>query len=154
ETPVATVEGLSGLKQMMDAEKSLIDRGIGDVISQSFGTTENTFPGYDQGNFSSLLNLRYAFQDALRHHVSVLASSGDEGVTNFMDDAQTVYPFPVNSWPPSDPLVTAIGGTQLLLDDQGDRLAPDVAWNDPFGATGGADSGVFGRPLFQVGVRS
>jgi subtilase family serine protease len=154
ETPVATVEGLSGLKEMMDAEKALIDQGTGDVISQSFGTTENTFPGYDRGDFSSLLNLRYAFTDAQRHDVTVLASSGDEGVTNFMDDAATVYPFPVNSWPPSDPLVTAIGGTQLDLDDQGNRLAPDVAWNDAFGATGGADSGVFGRPSFQHGVRS
>jgi hypothetical protein len=28
----------------MGAEKSLIDRGIGDVITQSFGATENTFP--------------------------------------------------------------------------------------------------------------
>jgi len=154
ETPVATVEGLSGLKEMMDAEKALIDQGIGDVISQSFGTTENTFPGYDRGDFSSLLNLRYAFTDAQRRDVTVLASSGDEGVTNFMNDAETVYPFPVNSWPPSDPLVTAIGGTRLNLDDQGNRLAPDAAWNDAFGATGGANSGVFGRPSFQHGLRS
>ena len=58
ETPVAEVEGTSGLPEMMNAEKSLIDRGIGDVITQSFGATENTFPGFSSGNFSSLLNLR------------------------------------------------------------------------------------------------
>ena len=67
ETPVAEVEGTSGLPEMMTAEKSLIDRGIGDVITQSFGATENTFPGFDSGNFSSLLNLRFAFKDALAH---------------------------------------------------------------------------------------
>jgi subtilase family serine protease len=154
ETPVATIEGLSGLPEMMNAERSLIDRGLGDVINQSFGTTENTFPGFDRGDFSSLLNLRYAFKDALRHGVTVLGSSGDEGVTNFMTNDVDVYPFPVNSWPSSDPLVTSVGGTQLVLDDAGHRTQADVAWNDPFGATGGADSAVFGRPVFQAGVRS
>ena len=154
ETPVAAVEGTSGLRQMMDAEKRLIDRGVGDVISQSFGNTENTFPGFDRGNYASLLNLRYAFTDAVRHHVTVLAATGDEGATNFMADAATVYPYPVTAWPASDPLVTAVGGTFLDLDDQGHRLAPDTVWNDQFGAGGGADSSVFRRPLFQFGVRS
>jgi subtilase family serine protease len=152
ETPVAEVEGTSGFPEMMAAEKSLIDRGIGDVITQSFGATENTFPGFDNGNFSSLLNLRFAFKDALAHKVTVLASSGDDGATNAMSDASTLYPFPVNSWPSSDPLVTSIGGTQLHLDNSGNRLSPDVVWNDGFGAGGGGVSGVFKRPVYQVGV--
>jgi len=154
ETPVAETEGVTGLPEMMTGEKSLIDRGIGDVITQSFGATENTFPGYDQGNFSSLLNLRYAYIDAALHRVTVLASSGDAGATNFNADGSDVYPFPVNSWPSSDPLVTSIGGTQMNLDNAGNRVSPDVVWNDGRGATGGAPSGVFGRPLFQLGVRS
>ncbi len=154
ETPVDTVEGVNGLPEMMDGEKALIDRGAVDVISQSFSNTENAFPGFDQGDFSSLLNLRYAFKDAARHGVTVLAASGDEGPTNFMADGVTTFPYSVNSWPPSDPLVTAIGGTQLVLDDAGHRSQPDVVWNDPFGASGGAKSAIFGRPLFQTGVRS
>src|SRR6266481_4299639 len=137
ETPVAEVEGTSGFPEMMAAEKSLIDRGIGDVITQSFGATENTFPGFDSGNFSSLLNLRFAFKDALAHGVTVLASSGDDGATNAEADASTLYPFRVNSWPSSDPLVTSIGGTQLNLDNNGSRLSPDVVWNDGDGAGGG-----------------
>src|SRR5258707_6395948 len=75
ESAVAEEEGTSGFPEMMSAEKSLIDRGIGDVITQSFGATENTFPGFSSGNFSSLLNLRYAFKDAQAHGVTVLASS-------------------------------------------------------------------------------
>jgi subtilase family serine protease len=118
----------------------------------SFGATENTFPGFDSGNFSSLLNLRYAFKDALAHGVTVLASSGDDGATDAESDASTLYPFRVNSWPSTDPLVTSVGGTQLNLDDQGNRLSPDVVWNDEIGAGGGGVSGVFKRPLFQVGV--
>ena len=94
ETPVAEIEGTSGFPEMMDAEKSLIDRGIGDVITQSFGATENTFPGFDSGNFSSLLNLRYAFKDALAHGVTVLASSGDDGATDAESDAQHPVPVP------------------------------------------------------------
>jgi subtilase family serine protease len=153
ETPVAETEGVTGFPEMMDAEKALIDRGVGDVITQSFGATENTFPGFDNGDFSSLLTLRYAFKDAARHGVTVLASSGDDGATDATADGSGTYPFPVNSWPSSDPLVTSIGGTQLVLDNAGTRQQPDVVWNDGFGAGGGGVSHVFPRPVFQVGVR-
>jgi subtilase family serine protease len=149
ETPVAETEGTTGLPEMMNAEKSLIDRGIGDVITQSFGATENTFPGFASGNFSSLLNLRYAFKDARAHGVTVLASSGDDGATDAESDGSTLYPFRVNSWPSSDPLVTSVGGTQLNLDNTGNRLSPDVVWNDGVGAGGGGVSGVFSRPAYQ-----
>jgi subtilase family serine protease len=52
------------------------------VISQSFGATENTFPGFATGDYSSILDLRYAFEDAQLHRVTVLAAFGDEGATN------------------------------------------------------------------------
>ncbi len=152
ETPVAETEGTTGFPEMMNAEESLINRGIGDVISQSFGATENTFPGFSQGNYSSLLNLRYAFKDALAHRVTVLAGSGDEGATNDEADGTTLYPYRVNSWPSSDPLVTSIGGTQLYLDNNGNRTQPDSVWNDGYGAGGGGESAIFNRPLFQTGV--
>jgi subtilase family serine protease len=154
ETPVAETEGVTGFPEMMNAEKALIDQGTGDVISQSFGATENTFPGFDQGDFSSLLNLRFAFKDAARHHVTVLAASGDAGATDAESDGSTLFPMAVNSWPSSDPLVTSVGGTQLSLDNNGNRISPDVVWNDGFGAGGGGESGVFKRPLFQIGVRN
>jgi subtilase family serine protease len=152
ETPVAETEGVTGLPEMMNAEQTLINQGVGDVITQSFGATENTFPGFDQGNFKSLLDLRYAFKDAAAHRVTVLASSGDDGVTNAMLDGTTLYNMPANSWPSTDPLVTSIGGTQLKLNDAGQRLSPDVVWNDGFGAGGGGLSAIFSRPLYQIGV--
>jgi subtilase family serine protease len=152
ETPVAETEGVTGLPEMMNAEQTLINQGVPDVITQSFGATENTFPGFDQGNFKSLLDLRYAFKDAAVHHVTVLASSGDQGATGAEADGSTLYPMQVNSWPSSDPLVTSLGGTQLKLDDAGNRLSPDVVWNDGFGAGGGGLSAIFSRPLYQIGV--
>ena len=126
---------------------------MGDVISQSFGATENTFPGFSQGNFSSLLNLRYAFKDALAHHVTVLAASGDDGATDAESDGSTLYPFRVNSWPSSDPLVSSIGGSQLTWTTRVTGCSPTR-----YGTTGSVRAAagspaVFSRPLFQTGVR-
>ena len=152
ETPVAETEGVTGLPEMMSAEQSLINQGVGDVITQSFGATENTFPGFSSGNYSSLLSLRYAFKDAAAHEVTVLASAGDDGATNDELDGTTLYPYRTVGWPASDPLVTAVGGTQLSLDQAGNRLSPDVVWNDGFGAGGGGVSAIFPRPFYQIGV--
>ncbi|GAA1223219.1 hypothetical protein GCM10009665_11900 [Kitasatospora nipponensis] len=151
ETGVAETEGVTGLPEMMDAEKALIKQGKGDVITQSFGATENTFPGFDKGDYSSLTDLRYAFKAAADHNVTVLASSGDNGVTD-ADNNSNLYPYKVNSWPSSDPLVTSIGGTQLTLDNDGNRTAPDAVWHDAYGAGGGGQSAVFDRPWYQLGV--
>ena len=82
----------------------------------------------------------------------MLASSGDSGSTDAFADGSCCYPFPVDSWPSSDPLVTSVGGTQLHLDAAGNRLAPDQVWNDGFGAGGGGLSQVFHRPDFQDGL--
>ncbi|WP_089100124.1 S53 family peptidase [Streptomyces hyaluromycini] len=152
ETAVSETEGTTGLPEMMDAEKYMIDHGVGDVISQSFGATENTFPGFAKGDFSSIKKLRYAFQDANRKKVTVLAASGDGGATDLQADGKTYYKKRVNSWPSSDPLVTSIGGTQLHLDDKGDRVKPDSVYND-YGSGGGGQSHVFTRPSFQNGVK-
>ncbi|MEW1909142.1 S53 family peptidase [Kitasatospora sp. NPDC085895] len=152
ETGVAETEGVTGLPEMMDAEKAMIRSGRADVISQSFGATENTFPGFDKHDFSSIEKLRYAFKEAAARNVTVLAASGDNGATDAMENGSDLYPYRVNSWPSADPLVTSVGGTQLTLDDKGVRTAPDKVWHDDYGAAGGGVSGVFERPWYQAGV--
>jgi subtilase family serine protease len=153
ETGVSTNgDGTTGLREMMDAEKSLIDRGVGDVITHSFGAAENTFPGFRSGDFSSIQNLRYAFKDAARHGVTVLDASGDSGPTDTTANGRAHYPYRVNAWPTSDPLVVSVGGTQLHLDAKGNRIAPDSVYND-HGASGGGLSHVFARPSYQNGVK-
>jgi subtilase family serine protease len=152
ETGVAETEGTTGFPEMMKAEQYAIDHHWGDVISQSFGATENTFPDFGKkGGVKSLTSLRYAFADAARKGVTVLGASGDAGITD-ATTAGPLYKMRVNSWPSSDPLVTSVGGTLLTLNDAGDRLAPDSVWNDSAGAGGGGLSGVFSRPSFQNGV--
>lgn len=149
ETPVSETEGVHGFPQIVEAENYVINHNLGDVISQSFGATEPTFPSKQ-----SLLDLRSAFESAANHHVTVLGASGDNGATDAESDGTTLFPFRVNSWPSSDPLVTSVGGTMLSLSDAGNRLRPDVVWNDGFGAGGGGVSSIFARPAFQNGVQS
>lgn len=148
ETPVAETEGVTGFPEIVAAENYVVDHGLADVITQSFGATETTFPTQQ-----SLLDLRSAFINANKRGVTVLASSGDAGATNpISQDGSVLSTVPVNSWPSSDPLVTSIGGTQLHLDAAGHKTSPDVTWNDGFGASGGGVSQVFSRPAFQDGV--
>jgi len=148
ETPVSETEGVTGFPEIVTAENYVIDHHLANVISQSFGATEPTFPSRQ-----SLLDLRSAFVNADRHDVTVLGASGDEGTTDYESNLEDLYPFRVNSWPSSDPLVTSVGGTKLTLDDAGNRLAPDVVWNDSAigiqAASGGGVSSVFRRPKFQ-----
>jgi subtilase family serine protease len=149
ETPVSETEGVQGFPEIVMAENFVIDHNLGDVISQSFGATEETFPSP-----ASILALRSSFKNAREHGVTVLGSSGDFGATDFQLNLLDLYTTPVNSWPSSDPLVTSVGGTMLTLDDVGNRLAPDVVWNDGFGASGGGVSAVFRRPEFQDRVKN
>jgi subtilase family serine protease len=163
ETPVSETEGATGFPQIVQAEQYVLSHYNVDVISQSFGATEQTFPSR-----ASVAALRGAYLEAFRHHVTVLAASGDDGATDVGPDGQTFYLFPVTGWPASDPLVTGVGGTQLHLDAKGNRTSPDTAWNDTgseatnefiFGdngphplASGGGKSTLFHRPFYQDGV--
>jgi subtilase family serine protease len=152
ETPVSETEGTVGFPEIVAAETFVINHNLGDVISQSFGATEPTFP-----SAQSIFNLRGAIFNALAHRVTVLGASGDGGPTDLDTDLMDYFPFRVNSWPSSDPLVTSVGGTKMHLDADGNRLAPDNVWNDTAllggpAASGGGRSAVFGRPFYQNGV--
>jgi subtilase family serine protease len=163
ETPVSETEGTQGFPQIVQAENFVVNHNLADVISQSFGATEQTFP-----NRATLDSLRSAYQNAEAHHVTVLAASGDAGAADVGLDGSTYYLHPVTSWPPSDPLVTAVGGTQLQLNASGQRTAPDTVWNDTYNravneylfgdagpnplASGGGKSIYFSRPTYQDDV--
>jgi len=165
ETPVAETEGVIGFPQIVKAEEYVIDHHLGGVISQSFSATEKTFPSK-----ASLQALRGAYTDAQRHRVTVLAASGDTGAADVGLDGRTFFTVPVTSWPASDPLVTGVGGTQLHLDTNGNRISPDAVWNDTYNpnaqqfifgdsgpsplAAGGGKSIVFARPRYQNLVRN
>lgn len=148
ETPVAETEGLVGIPEIVKAENYVISHHLGDVITQSFGATEETFP-----TAQALLRQRSAFQAAAAARIPVLASSGDAGVTDAKWSGE-YYPRRVNSWPSSDPLVTSVGGTEVHLNQRGVRTSPDTVWNQTsfYGdavAGGSGLSHIFARPAFQ-----
>jgi len=155
ETPVDETIGVAGLPAIVRAEKYVIDHRMANVITQSFGAAERTFP-----NPRSIRRLRGAFVSARAHHVTELAATGDTGPTSFSDiDGTRFFIRPAAIWPATDPLVTAVGGTSIHLDAAGERVSHDTAWNDcPAGgclsAGGGGLSMVFPRPPFQYSVRS
>jgi subtilase family serine protease len=163
ETPDSETEGKTGFPAIIKAEEYVIKHHLGGVISQSFSATEQSFASAQQ-----LLSLRTAYIDAAKNHITVLAASGDSGAAD-VSKAGTYYDFPVTSWPDSDPLVTGVGGTELHLNANGERTAPDTVWNDTYNhatneffygnagpnplAGGGGRSVIFARPSYQDGVR-
>jgi hypothetical protein len=74
---VSETEGITGFPEIVKAENYVLDHHLADVISQSFGATEPTFPSPQ-----SIFALRGAYFNALAHRVTVLASSGDGGPTS------------------------------------------------------------------------
>ncbi len=155
ETPSDETVGRAGFPDIVKAEKYVIQNHLGDVISQSFGAPEQTFP-----SAASIERLRGAYKMAAQDGVTVLAATGDQGASGVMNAAETeFFTSRVVDWPASDPLVTAVGGTQLHLNASGKRTAPDNVWNDTArlgspAAGGGGVSTVFARPAFQSSVAS
>lgn len=160
ETPEPETLTGGGFPQMIKAENDVIKHNVGAVISQSFSLPEQNFPSR-----SFILGLRYAYRNARRHHVTVLAASNDFGVSGATPTGG-LYWYRVVYWPASDPLVTGVGGTKLHLDAAGRRVSPDTAWNDsdnlavanyfgaePWAGNGGVST-IFSRPGYQSSVRS
>ena len=161
ETPVSETEGVTGFPQIVEAENYVLKHHLGDVISQSFSATEQTFTGLGQINRN---HLRSAYVQAAeeKNGPTVLAASGDSGVADVKLDGETYYTHRVTSWPDSDPLVTGVGGTELVAGKGG--AFTSVAWNDTYNehlgegtdpdATGGGLSVLFDRPSYQNGVKN
>ena len=163
ETPGGGRTGTVSMTQIITAEKYVIRHHLGDVISQSFGATEQAIGS------AAIRSLRSAYTAAYANHVTVLAASGDTGAAGLEADQQSYYTRAVTSWPASDPLVTAIGGTHLNLDSSGNRNSADTVWNDTYSknanqlvngtngpnplGTGGGKSVMFARPSYQSKVR-
>ena len=144
---------------ILSATKYAIDHRLGDVISQSFGENESCVD-------SDIAEAQHRlFKEATRKHITLFASSGDQGAAQQTCDGLSWER--AASSPASDPLVTAVGGTELhaadycltaLGCDPTANPAPgtyhdEIAWNEfatDNAATGGGFSVSFRRPSFQT----
>lgn len=134
------------------AQRFAVTNHLGGSMSLSFGSPEGAIRG--AGNNIQLQQADAIYEQAVASNITVFSSSGDSG-------ASQGFPFANASFPASDPLVTAVGGTNLFLADDGTYQSEDV-WNDSdpalcpfsctrgsFGATGGAPSKIFAAPSYQ-----
>jgi len=144
-SPVDETEGVQGMPQFNTLENYALDHHLGQVISQSWGATENTL--FTSAGQQVFRQFEGTYARAAATGVTVLASTGDSGSAN-PDVNGTTYPFPTVNFPASSPLVTAVGGTSLYADTSGDYQS-ETGWNSGGNAGGGGISQQFGEPLYQ-----
>ncbi len=156
---------------LVRALNDAVNNNRGDVVSMSFGES-------DQCLGPDLMSAWHqAFANATKKGMTLFASSGDQGAAQPSCDGTTWIKS--TSAPASDPLVTAVGGTELraadyclaaLGCDPSTHPAPgtylsEITWNEgaPYGdfanifglgtaATGGGFSTVWGQPSYQQGT--
>jgi subtilase family serine protease len=151
---------------LLSVTKYAVDHHLGDIITQSFGENEACVD-------PTLLKQEHqVFAEATLKHMTIFASSGDEGAAQTTCDG--------NSWtqaassPASDPLVTGVGATELLAsqtcaDANGNEIPcpggvkpgtyeSESALNEPPGlftdgsfSTGGGYSTLYKEPFYQFG---
>jgi subtilase family serine protease len=145
---------------ILSVTKYAVDHSLGDIISQSFGENESCMDP------TILAQQHQVFADATMKNITIFASSGDFGSAQPSCDGSTLVQ--AASTPASDPLVTAVGGTELhaaryCLTSRGCNPAAnpapgtyqgEIAWNEPAvdGASGGGFSVVFDEPSYQKGT--
>jgi len=141
-----------------DAVRYALNHQLGQIISMSYGSSE-------LGDISDTLSDKAGerqyfqvghtlFQQAANQGITVLAATGDDGVTNpnSQTKVNSVWNRPNISWPASDPNVLAVGGTRLSIDPQSSAYVGEVAWNTDTGATGGGLSTLYTEPIYQKSV--
>jgi subtilase family serine protease len=120
----------------------------GSIVSMSFGDDEDLVPD------SALATFRAAFDAGTAAGSTFLSGTGDFGATDG-------DPYAIAAYPASDPLVTAVGGTegdpypQGLLRGNGNHYGHEQVWKEtdlfPFEvASGGAPSILFDVPDYQA----
>ena len=147
-SPVSETIGVQGLPEFLALEKYALDHHLGTIISQSWATAENSlFTPQGQAVIAAFSAL---YERAREEHVTVLASTGDTGSAGIEPGGAAIYPFPTVGFPASSPLVTAVGGTTLAINNLG-AYQSETVWNDDgVGAGGGGISQVFPMPDYQL----
>lgn len=141
-TPVGETNGITGFPEMMKAMDDVAAKKQADVISMSLGTPEDDFD-----NSQQLHDLDDHFKKASEAGITLLASSGDDGSTGKTKDDKP-WGKQVVSFPAVEPYVTAVGGTVIEQDQNGQRTKPDVLWPQ----SGGGVSHEFPIPDWQQDV--
>ncbi len=144
-SPVDETEGTQGLPEFDQLLNYALNHHLGQIISQSWGATENTL--LDSAGQKVIRDFEATYARAAAMGVTVFASAGDNGTAN-VDVNGNIFPSPTVNFPASSPFVTAVGGTSLTADTSGNYQSETV-WNSGDSATGGGISQQFAEPLYQ-----
>jgi subtilase family serine protease len=144
---------------IQSAREYAVAHHLGDVISQSFGENESCMDP------NLVARQHQAFAEATVNDTTIFASTGDSGAAQETCDGLSFVK--AASSPASDPLVTAVGGTELnaagycftalgcnpATSPLPGTFQGEVAWNEPgIGATGGGFSVLYDEPSYQKGA--
>jgi kumamolisin len=121
-----------------------------DVVSIGWNLGEHFFTAAQVAQMHSTL------RQAAARHVTVTASSGDNGAVSNQYGGTPVKEV---SLPASDPLALAVGGTTLTANPSTGSYISETTWNGATGsfsvtpgASGGGFSHLYARPGYQDGV--
>ena len=121
-----------------------------DVASIGWSLGEHFFSPAQVAEMHSIL------RGAAAHHVTVAASSGDDGAVS---ESYGGTPVKEVSLPAADPLALAVGGTTLTANPVTGTYTSETTWNGAAGsfsvtpgASGGGFSHLYRRPGYQDGV--
>jgi subtilase family serine protease len=149
-------EGSSSAAGLFESEAAALGRkgNRPDVISMSIEGCEPRFEG-SRGWWRAM---NHVFAVAAGAGISTVVAAGDQGSSMCTEDTpqnQTALGLVAASVPADSPYVTAVGGTNLVL-DASNRIKNQLVWKDEpvfFAAGGGAYSILAGQPWWQKGVR-
>ncbi len=131
--------------ELEDALQYVVDHNLGDVLSMSFIEDEKC-PDIDIPRFHRIL------EKATAKNITLVAGSGDSGAAEFNCPGTGFVK--VAGYPSDDPLVTSIGGTDLIANGVTGKYQSESVWNEPqyAAASGGGVSHIFKQPAFQSGL--
>ncbi|HTI14997.1 MAG TPA: S53 family peptidase [Dictyobacter sp.] len=141
-SPVDEVEGTTGLPEFLQLEQYAINHKLGNIISHSWGASEitlNTSAGRaEMQQWNTLLQ-----QGTVNDHITYVASSGDQGATDYADiNATKLATVPTTNFIADSPWVTSVGGTSV---HQNKNTVSESAWP----SSGGGFSRFYATPDYQ-----
>jgi subtilase family serine protease len=145
-SPVNETQGVQGLPEFLQLEKYALQHHY-KIFSQSWAATENTL--FTPEGKKVINDFDTFYKQAVQEDDAIFFSAaGDTGSAN-VDEKGKTYPFPTVNFPASSPWVTAVGGTSLSTDADGNYQSEKV-WNQGVGVAGGGGiSQYFDIPEYQ-----
>jgi subtilase family serine protease len=159
---IILLPAFAGAAQATTDEVKALDLApsLGHVVSITFGLGEQCYTPAEVKEWNA------ALQTDRDQHVTVVASSGDNGAATVVCNGLTA-PAPEKgvNLPASSPLVLAVGGTSLQANRTTGAYQNETAWNtpvpasapipadyEPAEASNGGFSSLFSRPSYQDGT--